>query len=41
MRRIYLRKKKRTIDLTDPEIIKKLDTYKSKISMGEGADILL
>jgi len=32
---------KRTIDLTDPEIIKKLDTYKSKISMGEGADILL
>jgi predicted dehydrogenase len=33
--------KRKTIDLTDPEIIKKLDTYKSKISMGEGAEILL
>jgi predicted dehydrogenase len=31
---------RKTIDLTDPEIIKKLDTFKSRISMGEGADIL-
>jgi len=32
---------RKTIDLTDPDIIKKLQTYKSKISIGEGADILL
>lgn len=31
---------RRTIDLTDPDIIKKLETFRSKISRGEGADIL-
>lgn len=32
--------KKRTIDLTDPGVIEKLESYKSKISRGEGTGVL-
>lgn len=31
---------KRTIDLTDPSMINRLDTYKSKISQGKGSEVL-
>ncbi|REL29201.1 gfo/Idh/MocA family oxidoreductase [Rhodohalobacter sp. SW132] len=31
---------KRTIDLTDPSVIDKLESYTSKIARGEGADVL-
>ena len=30
----------KTIDLTDPEVKKKLETFRSKISKGEGGDVL-